>query len=245
MRRLLVVLCSLSLLLVACGDDDDVATDDAVDDGPAEDSPADDSPADASDGAPDDGPVATVPVPIGLSTGPEPSGDGSGVTRPEGPYFLFNANGIETDDQVVSFGDLADDAVDAAVFVYGAPDEDTGDQPVGPDCLVPGDTYRRVLFGDMELLMVDGSFSSWLVTGPDPAIQSFIGDATTFTFLVGETTVGDLRNAFGGDVSIADEPPLGPSFYVEDNFGALLGAVSDLNDGGLVETAFAGLGCGE
>lgn len=236
-----------ALLLAACGDDDDTAV--TSDPAPTTEAPEPD-PQPESEPEPDPGPDCDAGDDVDgcLQPDPEPctedDADADECLEPVEGYITLNGNGVDTDVAVASFGDDAESVIDLVSDYWGPSDLDTGDQPVGPDCIVSGDEYRRVEWGDRNLLFVDGVFDYWMSSDPDQNTEAFIGDASTVSILPGHTTVAELTESLGDLVTIDDEP-FGPSFWIEDNFGQLFGFLTDTAPDGIVETINAGTGCAE
>ena len=219
----------LALLLVAaaCGDDDD--GDDGV--------------------AADDTTGESVDEPVD-----EPAGDEEAVDDAGGKDFpvddnetfvRFTALGLDSDTGVLEFGASADEVLERLQGTWGDPTSDTGDSPSGPDCVTEAEQYRRVEWDGLLLEFLDGEFRYWLVSSADQSVIAFVGDETSVPIQPGQTTVTDLRDALGEAVEVSDEPPLGASFTITDNWGELGGELTDVSDEGVVQSVRSGIGCGE
>lgn len=240
----------LALTAAACGGDDgDEESADTSDVSvEAPDTTEADSSQDGTSGRPAGG------TQEGQDTDPPPEetdpGDGDGLDEP----VVMNAAGVDTGSGLLEFGASAETVIEELTFFLGPPTDDTGSTATDAGCPSPSDTYRIVSWGELQLTFLsqsqfsdgpDEHLAFWFNTGIDVVNQAFVGDSTSVAIVPGETTVADLKNAFGDLVEVFDGDPFGPQFAIEDNFGTLRGELSGLNDDDVVLGVNAGLGCGE
>ena len=224
----------LALLLVtaACGDDDDGDEASAADDTSEE--VTDDEEASDGEEAGDD------------ETGDEEApGDEEFPVDDNETFVRFTALGLDSNTGVLEFGAPADDVLERLHGTWGDPVSDTGDSPSGTDCVTSAETYRRVEWEGLLLEFLDGQFRYWLSSSPDQSVIAFVGDETSVPIQPGHTTVAELSDVLGEAFEASDEPPLGPSFTITDNWGDLGGELSDVTDEGVVQSVRSGIGCGE
>ena len=158
---------------------------------------------------------------------------------------------LESDRNMVAFGDAADDVLLIFEEAFGAPDSDTG-WSENATCFAP--MVRTVTYGDKEIVFADqdiddgepgigATFEQWYVSGPW-AVDSSIW--TLSRICIG-STVADIRMAYPDNFSIelAIDGDLS-GFFIFDSTGSgdgIRGLSNTTEDTGIVLDLWAGDVC--
>jgi hypothetical protein len=153
----------------------------------------------------------------------------------------------------VVFGTDADQTISAITEMVGAPSEDTGWDPFNfPTC--PGEQVRVVRWASLEVFFSDGA-TDWAPAGTPHFFHYghsvFAGSGESLDLATENgvrlgTTVAELKEAYGPDVLVIEDPSFGGLWEVDvPGAGILWGAVNTVTDDGVVESINGGAGCGE
>ncbi len=158
---------------------------------------------------------------------------------------------LESDRNMVAFGDAADDVLLIFEEAFGAPDSDTG-WSENATCFAP--MVRTVTYGDKEIVFADqdiddgepgigATFEQWYVSGPW-AVDSSIW---TLSRIGIGSTVADIRMAYPDNFSIelAIDGDLS-GFFIFDSTGSgdgIRGLSNTTEDTGIVLDLWAGDVC--
>ena len=191
-------------------------------------------------------PPATTPTTAATTT-----------TADEGPAVVLKGDGIGA----FVLGAAPDPVLAGLTLRWGPPDGDTGWVAPGstPYGACPGTAFRAVNWRGFAVLFSDGAtprgqagvrhFFTWEYQVDDPAhpAPDKGGNRPALKTANGVSvgvTVATLQRAYGSALELFDEPPGGPPFGVETPEGALYGALTRLDAGGIVKTIVGGGGCG-
>lgn len=208
---------------------------------------------------------STVGLDVEIPTEPLP-------TAPPAPSTTAAPTSDEEEDEPVvlqgdglgamSFAAPVDEVIAALTLRWGPPDSDTGWEPAATSTFgsCPGGEARAVEWRRFWVLFSDGPtpfgpggkrhFFTWIYWAAD--LDSPRPDAggnrprlaTPEGVSVG-SAVPQLKQAYGDRLELFDEGPAGPSFGVQTPRGGVAGAVTALDDTGVVKTMFAGGACGD
>ncbi|MEO2126297.1 MAG: hypothetical protein ABGX61_04165 [Acidimicrobiales bacterium] len=158
---------------------------------------------------------------------------------------------LESDRNMVAFGNPVDDVLLTFQEAFGAPDSDTGWQE-NATCFAP--MVRTVTYGDKEIVFADqdiddgepgigATFEQWYISGPW-AVESSIW---TLSRIGIGSTVADIRMAYPGNFSIglAIDGDLS-GFFTFDSTGSddgVYGLSNTTEDTGIVLDMWAGNVC--
>ena len=138
------------------------------------------------------------------------------AATPAAPTYTLAGNGLVPG---LTFGMAGEAAVQAAQAAFGAPTsrENADECPAGPMVIVS--------FRDLQLIIEDGRFTGWSLSGAQPALRTADGLA-----------IGAARSVLGS-AEIDEESGLGPEFSVND-----VGGILD-QTGTRIEALWAGSVC--
>jgi hypothetical protein len=162
--------------------------------------------------------------------------------------LVLDAGGLA----VVDLGDAYEEAVEGVAARLGAADEDTGWIDASSDFgTCPGTVVRMLRWASLRLLFGDGPtefgendyhffYYSQSSVGTDEVL-----DLRTAEGIGLDSTVLELKAAFGDALTIESTLQFGVSFFVEPTgLGLLSGTLSDSTDDGMVTSLGGGFGCG-
>jgi hypothetical protein len=152
----------------------------------------------------------------------------------------------------LTFGGDADETVAQLALVLGDPTEDTGWTPSFETC--PGTEARVVRWTSLQAFFTNGA-TEWAPEGTRHFFhysQSTLAgggvliDLTTSNGIGINSTLAELREAYGDQATISDDPVFGPFWEVDvPGAGVLWGTAGATGDNGMIDSINGGSGCGE
>ena len=170
----------------------------------------------------------------------------------------LTGDGIDTPQEVTTFGQTFDEVQPALVAALGEPTKDTGVMSSFSEYgTCPGSKLRVLEFygGALNVLFGDTvgpgiTMYQWALVDPSeetPKASVLTGDVTTYEFGVGDT-VAELKAGVQGGAELEVSPgddPFGPSFTLMDQSSGFFGFLTGTTDSDTVEFVQAGEACGE
>ena len=196
-------------------------------------------------------PQAAPPPSVVASQAPSPS--------PDGTTARLTGDGVDTGEQVVSFGDAFEVVEPALRAALGEPTLDSGEQePFGRYGTCPGSRLRALEYGGGALYVLFGdvigpgmTMYQWSLTEqgrPDdvPRASALVGNVTTYDFGVGDTLAALRAGTSGSALEVREGDEMLPaSFTLGDQSSGFFGFLTGTQDTATVTGVQAGEACGE
>lgn len=189
-------------------------------------------------------PPTTIPPP---TTVPETT-IAPETTTPALARLILEDDGLS----VVDFGDGVEETVAAVQARLGPATSDSGWVAARGDYGVcPGTAVRVIRWESLRLFFTDGPTDfgeearHFFYYSQSPAGAEAVIDLTTSAAIGIDSTVDELRRAYGDRLVIESSIPFGVTFYIDANTpGLLSGILTDSSPDGVVTAISGGFGCG-
>lgn len=170
------------------------------------------------------------------------------TTTPTLARLILEDDGLS----VVGFGDGVEETVAAVQARLGPATSDSGWVAARGDYGVcPGTAVRVIRWESLRLFFTDGPTDfgeearHFFYYSQSPAGAEAVIDLTTSAAIGIDSTVDELRRAYGNRLVIESSIPFGVTFYIDANTpGLLSGILTASSSDGLVTAISGGFGCG-